>query len=339
MQYSDNSQQAAEFLRQAVPLMVKYKIPPHPLNYALWYTYVTQRLPTLNQELDKTITKYGTCPAGFEAKLFRNHLISDEMGSSDKLQSALITVATSLNESAGAAVKHTSEYSALLQESLDALNSSDPDLPLETIAQSLYDNTVQVSATAEIFLQQITNAQQEIQRLQEELSSARQDVYIDTITKLYNRRFLDETLQRICSGNDDPILSVIMMDIDHFKQLNDQYGHIMGDRALQCIGQLLTEECQDKADAVRYGGEEFAVLLYECDSNKAAILADRLRQKIQSIRIKHKPSGVVINAMTASFGVTVQQAFDLPEQLIDRADRALYQAKENGRNQVQTVLD
>jgi len=339
MQYSDNSQQAAEFLRQAVPLMVKYKIPPHPLNYALWYTYVTQRLPTLNQELDKTITKYGTCPAGFETKLFRSHLISDEMGSTDKLQSALITVATSLSESAGDAVKHTSQYSQLLQESLDALNSSNPELPLETIAQSLYDNTVQVSASAEMFQKQIAEAQQEIQRLQDELSSARQDIYIDPVTKIYNRRFLDETLQRICSGNDDPILSLIMMDIDHFKQLNDQYGHIMGDRALQCIGQLFAEECQDKADAVRFGGEEFAILLYECDTSKAEALANRLRQKIQSIRIKHKQSGVVINAMTASFGVTVQQAFDLPEQLIERADKALYQAKDGGRNQVQTVLD
>ncbi|RAU16796.1 GGDEF domain-containing protein [Nitrincola tibetensis] len=334
MQYSDNSQQAAEYLRQAVPLMVKYKIPPHPLNYALWYTYVTHKLPRLNQDLDQTIKKYGTCPAGLETKLFRSHLISQELGETEKLQAALISVATGLNHSAELAVESTNDFTQLLQESLQALHEADEAPVLETIAQSLYNHTVKVSEATSHFQQRISDAQKEIKRLQEELNATRHDAYTDALTHLYNRRFFDETLIRVCNSTPKPLLALIMLDIDHFKKLNDTYGHMLGDKVLQCLGQIIKEECQESADGVRFGGEEFVILVYEHSQENALALAERIRHKIQAIRVKHKASNSIISSITASFGITIQQAFDVPERMLERVDQALYQAKNTGRNKV-----
>ena len=126
-----------------------------------------------------------------------------------------------------------------------------------------------------------------------------------------------------------------MLDIDHFKQFNDQYGHPLGDRVLQHVGQLLRELLPDRGVAARYGGEEFCVILRDClDIGTANKFAEQLRQKIQALRVKVRSTDKVLDTITASFGLAMAEAGDTFDSLVTRADDALYQAKRNGRNQV-----
>jgi diguanylate cyclase (GGDEF)-like protein len=156
----------------------------------------------------------------------------------------------------------------------------------------------------------------------------------DALTGLPNRRAADETLKRMAAhaGRQLSPLAAVLIDLDHFKQVNDIHGHEQGDQALAAVGQILSSTLRVSDFAARYGGEEFLALLPDTDSSAARAVAEKVRLAIQRAEISQ------IGTLTASFGVAV-----LPtdagesEQLIRKADRALYAAKAGGRNRVETA--
>lgn len=338
MKFAENNNQAAEYLRQAIPLMVKHNIPPNPLNYALWYTYVSDRLPELNVQLDKTLTTYGTCPTMLSEQLFREHMIKDEINGAEDIQASLISLINNLYEDAGHTAEKTANFSTVLEESLATLKEQEDgevSLPLDSIIHVLSTHTKSIGDTARLFQERMHAAQIEIQALKEELNKTRQDARVDPLTNLFNRRVFDSELAQLISNtNHNLISSFILVDIDHFKNFNDTYGHLMGDKVLQYVGKLLKDVCPEPMLPVRYGGEEFAVLMPGVDIDSASEIAEKVREKIQAIRIKQKKSGEIISSITASFGVSQFKSGETAEQLIDRTDKALYKAKDSGRNQV-----
>lgn len=154
---------------------------------------------------------------------------------------------------------------------------------------------------------------------------------IDPLTRVANRRKVFETLkqemirsQRYHSG-----LSMIMVDIDHFKKVNDRHGHLTGDRVLKAVAKILKRYTR-KSDLVgRYGGEEFLLILPQSNKKQATIVAEKLRAAISAYRFKG-----LSDPLHASFGVTVLKRTDDLDELVARVDSALYQAKKDGRNRV-----
>lgn len=334
MHLADSTSLAADYLRQAIPLMVRHRIPPHPVNYAIWYTYVSGRLPELNAQLERILGQFNGCPPGLEARLFRDYLIQDEFKVSDRIHSSLISVATSLTESTSEALESNCRFSRLLEESLEALNATADAGGLQTVAQALSSSAAAMTDTTQRFQHHLGCAQEEIERLRAELEQARDDVFRDGLTRLYNRRYLDQALQHIVASPDTPRCCLMAIDLDHFKKLNDTYGHVFGDKVLEQVARLLEAHCGEDADALRYGGEEFMVLCYQCDPEEAILIAEELRRRISSIRIRHRQSGAMIDSISASLGVAMLQPDDSVEDFLERADRLLYQAKAGGRNQV-----
>jgi diguanylate cyclase (GGDEF)-like protein len=161
-------------------------------------------------------------------------------------------------------------------------------------------------------------------------SLRQQYALVDFLTGLSNRRHLYELLQHEAerSRRYHQPLSVILFDVDHFKTINDLYGHLSGDLVLKEIARLIVEKLRTVDEVGRWGGEEFLILLPETKLSGAQLLAERLRE----ILVEHKFESV--GQVTASFGVTEYQPGDTPETLIYRADVALYDAKREGRNRV-----
>ena len=160
----------------------------------------------------------------------------------------------------------------------------------------------------------------------------------DALTDLSNRRHFDEVLQNEfnrLSRLHHP-LSVVMLDVDFFKKFNDGYGHLVGDSCLKQVAYTIRGSLQRPADfAARYGGEEFACILPNTDSAGAVAIADKIRTNIEQLNIPHRNSPVA-DHVTASIGVFTVCAYSkvCPSEIVARADEQLYQAKENGRNQV-----
>lgn len=152
----------------------------------------------------------------------------------------------------------------------------------------------------------------------------------DPLTGLFNRRFLDETLQQHGQNRGGEQIACLMVDIDHFKRFNDEFGHDAGDLVMQYVGQILRETVGPAGTAYRFGGEEFTVLLPGLEEHQAAELADGLRRKIGSATLSH--SGRVLGTVSTSIGVAASPQDGSIETLVTRADAALLKAKAAGRN-------
>ncbi len=162
-----------------------------------------------------------------------------------------------------------------------------------------------------------------------------QTAYKDPVTGVSNRAAMDAALEREVelAHRTGAALSIIMLDIDHFKQINDKYGHLAGDAVLKGVGKCLTE-CIRRSDIVfRYGGEEFAIILNTTDLHGATFLANRIRTAIEKRNFEH--DGLKVN-ITVSAGVATLEKDFTGKNLVEAADRALYEAKKQGRNRVVT---
>jgi len=176
-------------------------------------------------------------------------------------------------------------------------------------------------------VQERTRALEEANRLLESLSTT------DALTGINNRRNFDQELSREikrCLRYDSP-LSLIMLDIDLFKAVNDTYGHLFGDEVLKTIGQILKTSLRSHDICARYGGEEFVILLPETTAQEAFVAAEKIRQKIAqtTVTFEQTASRVTISSGIAQFSNTT-----MPEdkKLVEAADKALYEAKRSGRN-------
>ncbi len=174
--------------------------------------------------------------------------------------------------------------------------------------------------------------------LREQAESLRGLAFVDGLTGIANRRRMDEYLAdefKRAARNNAP-LSVIMMDIDYFKQFNDSYGHQSGDFCLQRVANAIKATLRRPADMVaRYGGEEFALILPDTSFAGASSLAEEIRKHVENLTIPHESSNVA-NHITLSLGISNVQSYanTSSETLLLQADKALYQAKSRGRNQV-----
>jgi len=180
-------------------------------------------------------------------------------------------------------------------------------------------------------LEQLTHSKAEIVRQNEELH------YLatrDPMTGVLNRRALFESFNRLLSEsrtNGEP-LSAMMIDIDHFKLVNDTYGHAVGDQVIKMVARILEDQTREHDLVGRYGGEEFVVAMPGTSLDQAEHFAERIRKTILSTS---ETDAVLVKRLTASLGVsTLNEEIDAPDVLIDLADQALYQAKSSGRNRV-----
>lgn len=183
-------------------------------------------------------------------------------------------------------------------------------------------------------------------RNQIELKQARDQLtqlaITDGLTALGNRRHFDDVLEKEHArlARNDAELSLIMLDVDHFKRYNDAYGHGRGDDCLRAVAQVIAEAMLRPADlGARYGGEEFACVLPETDAEGARAIAEEIRARVEALRIPHGCSDTS-DYVTVSVGVATErcQPGGSPLALVEQADRQLYRAKQSGRNQVCSEL-
>lgn len=331
--YPEETREAADLLKQAVPHMVRHNIPPNPIHYALWYTYSKGAEPELNRRLDKAVQDFASFPPETAAKLFRDYIINGELEEARAGQQQVIELVDDIQGDVSRSVTGSQHYQNSLSHGLAALQ--DPivdDLP--NVLTELQQSTQLMQDQQEQFLYRLRAAQNEIQNLRTQLERAQAAATLDSLTHVFNRHAFTRLLEQALS-NDHDGLALVMLDIDHFKQFNDQYGHPLGDRVLQHVGQLMRDLLPARGIAARYGGEEFCVILRDChDLNTANSFAEQLRLKIQALRVKVRSTDKVLDSITASFGLALAEQGDTFESLVTRADDALYQAKRNGRNQI-----
>ncbi|MEM7685520.1 MAG: GGDEF domain-containing protein [Pseudomonadota bacterium] len=200
--------------------------------------------------------------------------------------------------------------------------------------KKLLDENERMRRESEDLSMSLEMSRDTITAMRESLESMREEGLRDALTALHNRRHFDQVLpkeiRRACDEGQP--LSLCIADIDHFKSINDTFGHPTGDAVLRFIGSLLSENLKGRDIPVRYGGEEFAIVLPRTPRDVAMKLADHLRQQLADKRLVVSDSGESLGRITASFGIAELLPGEDPSELISRADAKLYTAKRSGRN-------
>lgn len=203
------------------------------------------------------------------------------------------------------------------------------------VAEHDIEELLRASQSAMSLTSELTQSQRELittnRQLREREAEIRHLSMTDGLTGLGNRRQLDEALSTEVSAANrhGRNLCLVMVDLDHFKQVNDVHGHSVGDSVLQALSRTLLANARESDHVCRFGGEEFAILMPDAEADAAAAATERLRAQVAALRV-----APVEQAFTASFGVAQWRPGETPGALLQRADKLLYRAKAEGRNRV-----
>lgn len=341
MRYQENTEQSAEYLRLALKHMTRQDTPLHPVSYALWYEYVAGINPALKAEVDALTQNGGRLSDATTYALYHKHIADLDEETSRRISNSVQQIVAEVSESAVQVGDRASHFGGALERLSDELAQPADTAALMTAMDSMRRDTHEMREAIGALRAQLEQSTQEAQWLKQEVLRAREEALVDTLTGLANRRGFELALMT-CTNQAQPGVPgpcLLMVDIDHFKRINDSYGHLFGDKVLRGIGQALKANVKGKDTAARYGGEEFSVLLPETPLSGAAALAETLRTIIAGGRVKRLDSNDAIGNITVSIGVTSYRAGELATEFIGRADRALYASKAQGRNRVSVAND
>lgn len=322
-------------LKQTIPLLIKHEIPAIPTNYALWYTYVADTSPELKLQLDTMMENKQKLSPSRAKELYQQHLLEEDEVAPWQLRQSLEAMLTELGQSMKDTSSNSQQFKQRMDENVDNLQRVEQEgLSLDEmmdLVRRLAKDAQDVRRSTIAFNGALVDAQKEIRRLQSELANTQQQVLQDSLTGLANRRYFDDELAAQLAQSP---MSLILVDIDHFKLVNDNYGHLMGDLVLKAVAKKLQVSCRSADQAFRYGGEEFAVLCSNTSLLEARRIAERMRRNIEKIQVKNRRTGELLGDISASFGVAQAKQGMAASQLIEEADKQLYAAKNLGRNRV-----
>ncbi len=306
-------------------------------SFELWFTHFSGVNPGLSDALEKALTERGALDDAALQSLHAEFL--GGAGPSDKI-AALTTAICDRVSAVGDAMAGRSEdyrsYSDALADALSRFDDASQKGEMKPLVSALTDATrVMATKNAEL-RQQLSDADEELSTMRENIRSIQSEALTDGLTGVANRKhfdqFMDETL-KACAEAELPSCLVIG-DVDHFKSFNDQWGHQVGDTVLKLVAGILSANVKGRDLVARYGGEEFAIILPDTTLPDSVKLADRLRAEIAKRRLTKRHTNETIGHVTISFGVAQLRPGEDAGAAIERADRALYRAKDTGRNRV-----
>lgn len=335
------AEEAAEIAKQAFALMHEHQIFPTPENYAIWYHYASGDNKELMHEVDNITSNKLAFSDETTDYLNNKYLLDDDHAkhmidkSTDDAQKVLADVMKAVDDIA----HETHSYNKGVDKYLDTITKDLDESSVKDVLKHLVEATVELKESGNKMHQSLEESKKEVTELKKNLHQATTESQRDFLTGVYNRKtfehLADEQMKDAKDKETD--LCLLMIDIDHFKQFNDRFGHLLGDEVLKTVARTLTDILKGRDVVARFGGEEFIVTLPETPLVGALKAADIVRETISSKQLKKKNSNETYGTITVSVGVArYDSAADTLPTLIKRADEALYDSKNNGRNRVST---
>ena len=312
----------------AMASMLEHGLAPSPANYLVWFTFHSDSAPGLRAEVERRLAAQPRVTQEMMEELHLQFFTADHEALSLREVASRLEVA--VHEAIGL-VQDTREdalrYGGTLAQASDRMGG-EPE-SLNALLRRLAAETLEVSRRSEAAARNLAETARKTQELRHELAEARRLAGTDPLTGLANRRHFDQALREQLGERRSTAL--LMVDLDHFKAVNDTHGHPAGDQVLCRLADILAEAAPEGAVAARFGGEEFSLMLPCAMLREAMAVAEQIRGRIAQAAVQ-LPGGAQFISVTASLGVAMAQPGERPAQLIARADAALYEAKRGGRN-------
>jgi diguanylate cyclase len=319
--------------------MSQHAVPPTPANFSVWFNYAMGATPALRKTIDILVANRQKFDSPTNHDLYVTYVNPRaNSGVADDFPEQLRGVISSAREFLATAISdNRTQIETLGEVSSQYRTVNDPRAIIERLVNELSNATTRASSLEANFLE----TSEELDKIRDSLKLAEQHSNTDALTGLANRRALEEFVRsaQIAAMETGEPLSILMIDIDHFKKFNDSFGHQVGDQVLRVVAKVLQESVREGDLATRYGGEELMAVLPGTPLDICADVAERIRRRISEARLTRRATGEEISSVTVSIGVAQFRLAESAETLIERCDRALYQAKRSGRNCTITESD
>lgn len=324
----------AEAALQKIKLL---ELPGDPPSFETWYAYVGRLVPALNLAINDVLTKNGKISAEEIDKIYNAHLGSSRLGAEverigEQVGSEVDRVVGTIDAAINSAVRfgnHLSDIDADIADNTDRT-------ALRAVVKTLVTQTRSAVEENQGYKSKLSAARREIEQLRAHLEAIHLEMRSDALTGLANRKRFDQALADAISRatRTSKPLSLMMGDVDHFKQFNDTWGHPLGDDVLRLIALTIKGAVRQDDLAARYGGEEFAIIFPDTSLEDAAGVVERLRGAVKDKEIVQRQSGKSLGRVTISCGVAQWRKGETARGILERADKCLYTAKRQGRDRV-----
>jgi diguanylate cyclase len=321
--------------RLAYGSLERLGIVPSPDNFAIWYEYHSGLNPELRHLVDTLQSHARRFDEQMMAAIHRKFMAhAREREAVQQASARMLGMLQEVGSMVGEAGANADRFGAAVRDSSSAFVAGGLGLP--ELIQRVQAEARDMAARSETLARHLDGAAERIHALERSLDDVRRDAQTDGLTGLHNRRAFDARLRALAGEamNSGAPLCLLLADVDHFKKVNDTWGHPIGDQVLRLVATVMRQAMRDDDFVARYGGEEFAAVLPGTAPDSARAAAERLRQGFEGRHLVVRNSGQTIGGVTLSVGGA---CYDPGEPLVDwlgRADAALYAAKRAGRNRV-----
>jgi diguanylate cyclase len=346
---SDEHERTLAFAEVALQQIKALRQPASPRNFEIWYQYATGYTPELNRSINETLAQKGTLGEADIDQIYNTYLspnrVSDRLDTlGSRIAGEIKQVLDMIDAAAGSATSYSASLADAgekLQDASDDLHGGNDGTALRAVIELLVTGAKEMETSNKTLEARLSASRQEIEQLQQNLETVRNESLTDPLTTLPNRKFFDSELRKFVAqakASNEP-LTLLMSDVDNFKAFNDKFGHLTGDQVLRLVAMSMKDNVKGRDIAARYGGEEFAIALPKTALRSAITVADHIRRAVMNKELMKRSSGERLGRLTISIGVALLRPTDTPQSLIERADKCLYAAKRGGRNRVISECD
>jgi diguanylate cyclase len=327
-----------EIARTALDHIATLGLPADPQSFAVWYSYAAAQFPQINHQINLLLSGESKLSVTDIDRIAEQHFSPLAPAAQiDKIGADLTNEVDRIVDRIEAVTGNATAYQAELADAHRKLDRAANRDSIRALIQTVVEATKTMEQRNQALETALRVSKQVIENLQKDVESIRGESLRDPLTSLGNRKhfelMLAEAIDDVLQRQAGPF-SLLFIDIDYFKQFNDSYGHQVGDDVLRLLSQHLKAFLKGQDVAARYGGEEFAVLLPGTSLEQAKLVAENLRATIAGKVVRKRTSGESLGQITVSIGVAEFRVGEGAEELIGRADTALYAAKRTGRNVV-----
>jgi len=336
MYKDDTKEQIEVYQHRAIEDMESFGISVTPHNYTVWYRYVRGDDPELISVIDTISEAREQFTQDVMDSLFLQFCDDIDETELIRLRDELQTMVTELYRTVSDLAGESSGFTAAMIHCAHELTDAESVQEIREVVAQIVDQARAFGEKSAQVEEGLDAVQVELESLRAALSLLQDEIRRDELTGIANRKAFDEALTRqiSLSRRRNRVFSLIMIDIDHFKRVNDTYGHLIGDEILKYVAQRIDARVRHEDLAARFGGEEFMVLLPETTGESALMVAEGIRSAFENTSLQSESGDEMPGMVTVSAGVAEYCFGESAHDLVERVDSALYRAKNSGRNQV-----